>query len=261
MISYHHPITARGAVLAGPGMKRGPNIHFAANSATAIARDEEPAHHGFRSALIVDDHPLFCDALAMTLTGLAGLSQIEPVGTLGLALERLARGPTPDVILLDLNLPDVDGLDGVVRLRQAVPDVPVLVVSSLDDLRVIRAALRAGISGFVPKQAGREEFRRALLSIAAGEIYASGIALEPATPSNSEKAVERLALLTRQQTRILQLVCAGLMNKQIAWELSIAETTVKAHITAIMRKLGVQTRMQAVLFAQEVSFAAMSPEG
>lgn len=213
----------------------------------------------FASALIVDDHPLFCDALAMTLTGHLGIAEVQSARTLEAALACLAAGPLPDVILLDLNLPDVNGLDGVVRLRQAVPSTHIVVVSSLDDLRIIRAALRAGIDAFVPKHAEREEFAEAFAAIGRGEVHASRMALD-APPSPSEEAVSRLTLLTRQQARILQLVCAGLMNKQIAYELSIAETTVKAHLTAIMRKLGVQTRMQAVLFAQEANFSAFTPD-
>lgn len=213
-----------------------------------------------RSALIVDDHPLFCDALAMTLTGPVGIHSVDSVGTLDAALSRLDKEAPPDVIVLDLNLPDVNGLDGVVRLRQAAPKTPIVVVSSLDELKVVRALLKAGINGFVPKHANRDEFRAAFAAIARGEVYAPQMALEPGGTSLSDEAVARLALLTRQQAKILQLVCAGLMNKQIAYELSIAETTVKAHVTAIMRKLGVQTRMQAVLFAQEASFAALTLE-
>jgi DNA-binding NarL/FixJ family response regulator len=124
----------------------------------------------------------------------------------------------------------------------------------------VRAALKAGVNAFVPKHASREEFREAFAVIARGEIHASRMALEASAPTPSEEAVKRLALLTRQQARILQLVCAGRMNKHIAYELSIAETTVKAHVTAIMRKLGVQTRMQAVLFAQEASFNVMATD-
>jgi DNA-binding NarL/FixJ family response regulator len=222
----------------------------------------DPVVIQLKSALIVDDHPLFCDALALTLTGLVGIETIEAVGTLGAALARLeGPGPRPDVVVLDLNLPDVNGLDGVVRLRQAVVDRPIVVVSSLDELRLVRAVLRAGVNAFVPKNADREEFRTAFAAIARGEIHANPMALEPAEQSPSEAAAARLALLTRQQGKILQLVGAGLMNKQIAYELSIAETTVKAHVTAIMRKLGVQTRMQAVLCAQEASFSALTPEG
>lgn len=218
-----------------------------------------PAADGwFASALIVDDHPLFCDALALTLTGPLGIAAVDATRTLEAALERLETGPPPDVILLDLNLPDVNGLDGVVRLRQAVPHIPIIIVSSLDELRIVRAALRAGVSGFVPKHAERETFAEAFAAIARGEVHAPSMALDAAPPSLSEEAVSRLALLTRQQARILQLVSAGLMNKQIAYELSIAETTVKAHLTAIMRKLGVQTRMQAVLFAQEANFSPVS---
>lgn len=211
-------------------------------------------------ALIVDDHPLFCDALSMTLRGPAGIARVEALGRLAPALDRVAEHPVPDVIVLDLNLPDVNGLDGVVRMRQAAPEVPIVVVSSMDDRRLVRAALRAGVQAFLPKHAAREEFRDAFAAIARGEVHASRLALETTAPSPSEEAVARLALLTRQQGRILQLVSAGMMNKQIAWELSIAETTVKAHVTAIMRKLGVQTRTQAVLFAQEISFATIAPE-
>ncbi|WP_433458768.1 response regulator transcription factor [Pseudochelatococcus sp.] len=220
-----------------------------------------PVVSDLRSVLIIDDHPLFCDALAMTLTRLVGIETVEAVGTLEMALLRLEAGAPPDVVVLDLNLPDVSGLDGVVRLRKAIPATPIVVVSSLDELRVTRAALRAGVNAFVPKHADREEFRAAFAAITRGDIHAARMALEVSAPSPSEQVLSRLALLTRQQAKILEMVCAGLMNKQIAYELSIAETTVKAHLTAIMRKLGVQTRMQAVLFVREASFAAITPEG
>ncbi|WP_151719939.1 response regulator [Gemmobacter serpentinus] len=223
--------------------------------ASSISATDRP----LRSVLIVDDHPLFCDALSMTLAGPVGISRVEAVGNLGAALDRLAMGEAPDVIVLDLNLPDVNGLDGVVRMRQAAPATPIIVVSSMDEPRVVRSALRAGVSAFVPKHAAREAFREAFAILARGETHPSRRILDQTTPTPAEEAVARLSLLTRQQGKILQLVSAGLMNKQIAYELSVAETTVKAHITAIMRKLGVQTRTQAVLFTQDVSFAAMSP--
>ncbi len=123
------------------------------------------------SALIVEDHPLFCDALSMTLRAVAGIETIETADRLEAALTRLDLSPVPDVIVLDLNLPDVNGLDGLIRLRATVGDVPVVVVSSLADNRVIGAALRAGAVGFVPKHARREVFKAAFDAIRAGEGY------------------------------------------------------------------------------------------
>lgn len=225
-----------------------------------------PVARTFDAALIVDDHPLFCDALAMTLRAVAGIGRTEMADSLGAALDRLARGGEPgpgdariDLVALDLNLPDVSGLDGLIRLRAAAPGVPVVVVSSITDHRMIAATLRAGAVGFIPKHSQREVFRRALACIAGGATFLpDGIEVEggggaPNTPR--DEAIRRLGALTRQQARILELICEGKLNKQIAFDLSIADATVKAHVTAIMRKLGVQTRTQAVLLAREASFA------
>jgi DNA-binding NarL/FixJ family response regulator len=214
--------------------------------------------------LIVDDHPLFCDALSMTLKAVAGIARIETADRLDSAIERLDQSPVPDVVVLDLNLPDVDGLDGLIRLKSVVGQTPVVVVSSLADNRVIGAALKAGAAGFVPKHSHRDVFRAAFDAIRAGLAFVpEGFTpqSDPQSPaSRKEEAMARLALLTRQQARILQLICEGLLNKQIAYDLSIAETTVKAHVTAIMRKLGVQSRTQAVLMARGASFESLMLE-
>lgn len=223
------------------------------------------AKRAMRSALIVDDHPLFCDALSMTLRAVAGIDVIATADRLDRAIALLDAGTQADVVVLDLNLPDVSGLDGLIRLKACVGGVPVVVVSSLADNRVIGAALRAGAAGFVPKHSHRDVFRAAFEAVRTGATYVpEGFVpqTDPAAPaSQREAAIARLALLTRQQARILQLVCEGMLNKQIAYELTIAETTVKAHVTAIMRKLGVQSRTQAVLIARQASFASLMPEG
>ncbi|CRL15968.1 response regulator transcription factor [Phaeobacter italicus] len=208
----------------------------------------------FNSALIVEDHPLFCDALAMTLRATIGIGSIATAASLEDAMDFLALGPVPDVIVLDLHLPDVQGLDGLVRLRNAT-DAPILVVSSMADNRVISTAIHAGAAGFVPKHSQRDVYNNAFDAMRRGIAFVPpGYDLLP-HDSEANDAADRLATLTNQQARILQLICAGKLNKQIAFDLSIAETTVKAHVTAIMRKLGVQSRTQAVLIAKETSFA------
>ncbi|MCL6282573.1 response regulator transcription factor [Ruegeria sp. 2012CJ41-6] len=209
----------------------------------------------FNSALIVDDHPLFCDALSMTLKASIGISEVWTAADLDSAVQIVTQNGTPDVIVLDLNLPDVNGLEGLVRLKNMVK-VPVIVVSSMDDDRVISAAIHAGASGFVPKHSQREVFQAAFRVLHDGQRFLPpGHVLLDREEAGPDDAISRLASLTKQQARILQLICEGKLNKQIAYDLSIAETTVKAHVTAIMRKLGVQSRTQAVLIAKSTSFA------
>lgn len=212
----------------------------------------------FQSALIVDDHPLFCDALSMTLQAVAGIGDISTATNLQEGLNWIQEHSAPDVIVLDLNLPDVNGLDGLIRLHNAVSS-PIVVVSSMADNRVISSVIHAGASGFVPKHSQRDVFRNAFDALRAGQTFVPPgyVLLDNDTAKPADDAASRLASLTNQQARILQLICEGKLNKQIAYDLSIAETTVKAHVTAIMRKLGVQSRTQAVLIAKETSFGSV----
>ena len=214
-----------------------------------------------RSILVIDDHPLFCEALAMTLQSVLHLSTIRTANSLTAGLEILTSGMEPDAIVLDLNLPDVSGVDGLVRLKSHVPHTPVVVVSALDSNSVVKAVIAGGAAGFIRKDAPREKLVNAFSKIWAGDIYTP----DDYTPGDErsdaehsiEEVVERLASLTPQQTKILELVCEGKLNKQIAYELSIAETTVKAHITAILRKLGVHSRTQAVLVSKQAQFSSI----
>ena len=206
----------------------------------------------FQTVLIVDDHPLFCDALSMTLQTVARIGDIHTADRLEKAMQMLSDGLVPDAVMLDLNLPDVDGLDGLIRLK-SVANAPIIVVSSLADNRVVSSVIRAGANGYVPKHSQREVFRTAFDALRRGETFLpEGCVLMD--DDTADDAISRLATLTNQQGRILQLICEGKLNKQIAFDLSIAETTVKAHVTAIMRKLGVQSRTQAVLIAKQASF-------
>lgn len=212
-----------------------------------------------RRALVVDDHPLFCDALELTLRNTARFGEIATADTLSKGLDLLREGGRRDLVVLDLNLPDVTGLDGLIRLKTAAPDTPVLVVSSMAENAMISAAMEAGASGFVPKHSPHAEFRTALDAIFGGETYLPESFVACDTSPDRSDAVSRLSSLTAQQARILELICDGKLNKQIAYDLSIAETTVKAHVTAIMRKLAVQSRTQAVLVAQQAKFATILP--
>lgn len=213
----------------------------------------------YETALVIDDHPLFCDALSMTLHSLLSIRDVLTAETLSAGLELLASGEAkPDVIFLDLNLPDVNGLDGLLRLKAAVPGVPLIVVSSMVEPQIVNASIRTGARGYVPKNSKREHFRDALDTIRQGGVYTPDQVFITDKAGDADDVLARLGELTKQQACILALICEGKLNKQIAYDLSIAETTVKAHVTAIMRKLRVQSRTQAVLVAQEARFASLT---
>lgn len=212
-------------------------------------------------AMIVDDHPMFCDALELTLRSICEFRAIEIANCLQDGLNTVATRPTrPGLVVLDLHMPDVSGFDGLVRMLKAVDPAPVIVVSSLADNAVVTQALKAGASGYVPKHSPRNTFRRAIDAIEQGRTFVPDnfVAAEPV--DRQSNAMRSVASLTPQQARILELICDGMLNKQIAFELSIAEATVKAHVTAIMRKLGVQNRTQAVLVANDARFDSSLPD-
>lgn len=212
-------------------------------------------------ALVVDDHPLFCDALELTLKSVADFTAVRTADCLEAAFTQLASTEAPSLVILDLNLPDVNGLDGLIRLKRKVEKTPVIIVSSMTDNSIISSAIVAGAAGFIPKHSARAVFKEAIAQIERGEVYKPAGYVEGSGPTERDETVTRLSSLTNQQARILELICEGKLNKQIAFDLTIAETTVKAHVTAIMRKLGVQSRTQAVLVAQDARFTTPLPNG
>jgi DNA-binding NarL/FixJ family response regulator len=204
--------------------------------------------------LVVDDHPLYCEALAMALQQAFRDAAIRTTTTLGGALEAIAAGFAPDLVMLDLRLPDVRGLSGFVELRMAVPDAPILVISGLATREVAQAVMAAGAAGFVPKDASVRVLHQALAAMRDGRRFAPeeyGVETDgPPLPPCATGIAQRIATLTPQQARIMRLICAGKPNKQIAYELSLAEATVKAHITALLRRLGVHNRTQAAVLVE-----------
>ena len=218
---------------------------------------ETRAPGAVQSVMIVDDHPLYSDALAAAIQLVFPECRMEKAQTLGAALDLIETGLAPDLVMFDLKLPDVCGISGFQRLREALPDVPVLVISSLTSAQVVQALMAEGAAGFLPKDAPAPMLRQALREIAGGATY-----VHPGYQSNAvvrdedvpfEARHPKLAELTPQQQRIMKLICAGKPNKQIAYELSLAEATVKAHITALLRRLDVRNRTQAVVFVESAA--------
>ena len=201
--------------------------------------------------LVADDHPLFRDAVGLAIRQLdAAEPQVLEAGTLEEAAKIAAAEPDLDLLLLDLNMPGAQGLSGLVELRRRFPALPIVVVSAAEDPRLIREAIAAGAMGYVPKSLDRAGIGEALRQVLAGEIWQPAEGGEDEAPSGASVA-QRLQALTPQQANILKLMVAGKPNKIIAYELAIAETTVKAHVTLILRKLGVFSRTQAVLAVRD----------
>jgi DNA-binding NarL/FixJ family response regulator len=181
---------------------------------------------------------------------------IHEAGSIEVAEDMLAGGLVVDLALLDLSMPDTRGFDGLLRLRTAFPKLPIVVVSGMEDGRIVREALSYGIAGFIPKSVRRDELGRALGEVMAGSVYVpEGLGPSP-TGTGAQKAdhIQKLKSLTPQQIRVLKMLRQGLLNKQIAYELNVGETTVKAHVSEILRKLGVYSRTQAVIEASKIDF-------
>jgi len=204
--------------------------------------------------LIADDHPLFRGALRQALSlGLgpdARLAEAESIADLE---KRLTEKADWDLVLLDLNMPGAYGFSGLVLLRGQYPQVPVVMVSAQEEAAVVVKSREFGASGFIPKSSSLETIQQAVRTVLDGDVWWPPQVNESVSVSPEAKAAsEGLASLTPQQFRVLTMVCEGLLNKQIAFELSVSEATIKAHVTAIFRKLNVRTRTQAALLLQQM---------
>lgn len=195
--------------------------------------------------IIADDHPLFRSALAHAVGKVWSEAAIVEASSAAEARAALAEGAA-EALLLDLHMVDSTGLSVLMDLRQDYPALPIVIVSASEEPRVAAAAAQLGAAGFIPKSASLDAMREGLSAVQGGDGWF------PEVNAGADDDLARIASLTPAQRRILAAIRQGLLNKQIAYELAISEATVKAHITAILRKLGVSSRTQAVLLAAKL---------
>jgi DNA-binding NarL/FixJ family response regulator len=204
--------------------------------------------------LIADDHPLFREALARAVLRSVSDATVHEASDVASLMRTLETHPRSDLLLLDLNMPGAHGFSALVNIRSAYPTVPVVMVSANDDGATVNRALELGATGFIPKSVDSETLASAIAKVLDGDSWTPpGISHTTTSSEEDRDAARRLSSLTPQQFRVLGLVCSGLLNKQIAYELNVSEATIKAHMTAILRKLDVYTRTQAVMLVGRLS--------
>ncbi|NBO21174.1 MAG: DNA-binding response regulator [Rhodobacteraceae bacterium] len=199
--------------------------------------------------LLADDHDLVRETLAAFLVS-EGMTEVRSVPSLPRALEALEQDPDFDLILLDYNMPGMNGFEGLAAAKAAVPDKPVAIISGATQRDLAEAALRAGAAGFVPKTLSSRAMVAAVHVMATGEVFA------PVTLLQSEiHSVEGLSALTRRETDVLRGICEGKSNKEIARDLDLQEVTVKLHVKTLSRKLGAKNRTHAAMIARDAGMS------
>ena len=203
--------------------------------------------------VVADDHPLFRGAMRESLANLFKSADVFEAGGLDDLQTLLEREGDVDLVLLDLAMPGVRGFSGLLYLRAQFPGVPVVVVSANEEPGVIRRCMEFGASGFLPKTLAVDTMRDAIRRVLEGGVWTPpDVDLAGGEDAITRDLVNRLSTLTPQQVRVLMMLSEGLLNKQIAFELKVSEATVKAHVSAILQKLGVESRTQAVIAASRI---------
>ncbi|WP_290704448.1 response regulator transcription factor [Amphritea sp.] len=204
--------------------------------------------------IIADDHPLFRAALKQAVTQAVPGVEIVEADSLEAVQAAVTSNSDADLVLLDLHMPGTNGFTGLVFLRGQNPGIPVVVVSGSEEASVMKRALDYGASGFIPKSSPLDVIAEAITAVLEGEEWLPEEVAEGVIDVTAEdqKFAADLASLTPQQFRVLTMLTEGLLNKQIAYELNVSEATIKAHVTAILRKLSVHSRTQAVIAAQRL---------
>lgn len=214
-----------------------------------------------RRILIIDDHPLFREALQSAIMRILPKTGIYEASNFPEALKAIRSVGRIHLVLLDLYMPDVRGFEGLLTLRTLYPTLPVAVISGQEDPRFIREALNYGAAGFIPKSYGKEQMAAALSEILDGNVFAPVDADRVVvSPEEQEKIglARQLMSLTRQQLVVLKMMREGKLNKQIAFEIGLSETTIKSHVSEILRKLNVISRTQAVLKLTKIDFESIA---
>lgn len=204
--------------------------------------------------VIADDHPLFRGALRQALSDVNDDVTFAEAGSFDEVVAAIDAGDeVADLVLLDLKMPGVQGFSGLMYLRAQFPGVPIVIVSANEDAPIIRRALDFGASGYIPKSASVEDMRRAVEVVLSGDVWVPPeLDVLESEDSEAQQIAIRLATLTPQQVRVLMMLGEGLLNKQIAYELTVSEATVKAHVSAILQKLDVESRTQAVIAVSKI---------
>jgi DNA-binding NarL/FixJ family response regulator len=213
--------------------------------------------------LVADDHPLFREALRGAVQRVLPDVQLREAEDVDALYALVEAEPDADLLLLDLNMPGAQGFSALVHLRALHPQLPIVMVSAREEPAVMRRALDHGAMGFIPKSADAATLGEAITRVLDGDRWAPAAAhAAPAATADEHDAAQRLQDLTPQQFRVLQMLGEGLLNKQIGYELGVSEATIKAHMTAILRKLGASNRTQAVLIAGRLALdpGAIKPQ-
>jgi DNA-binding NarL/FixJ family response regulator len=210
--------------------------------------------------LIVEDHPLFCEALQSAIRATIPDAELFEASSIDETLEVLSSIGAVDLILLDLAIRGETGLTGLIRIRKEFPRSPILVVSAHQDPHIIASALSLGVSGYIPKSASKAEIAHSIEEVLQGAICFPGVHRTGARGMKvpAQDLLKRLHDLTPQQLRVLDLLRRGLQNKQIAYQLHICETTVKVHVSEILRKLNVMSRTRAIIEMSKIDFASLA---